>query len=232
MDIPTRVELIERVPLFSGLDPDDLANIAGEARECLLHPGDVLFRQGDVADTSYVIAWGRLRLDQTTADGQNVVIRYLSASDLVGTVAVIRDIPFPATPTAVEDTLVLAWGKNALFDQMARHPVVSVNVAKVMGGRIEELQTRLHEAATQRVERRIAATLLRLVRQSGKRTEKGVEIPFTLSRQNLAEMTATTLHTVSRTLSAWQEEGIVTGRRADHIVILKPHRLVQIAEDA
>ena len=147
-------------------------------------------------------------------EGQNVVIRYMGAGDLVGTVAVVRETPFPATAVAVEDSMVLSWSKATLYEQMDREPVIATNAVRVMGARIEELQARLREAATQRVERRIAATLLRLVRQSGRRTDEGVEIPFTVSRQDLAELSATTLHTVSRTLSAWQQDGILSGRRA------------------
>jgi CRP-like cAMP-binding protein len=79
---------------------------------------------------------------------------------------------------------------------------------------------------------RIAATLLRMVKQAGRRVEGGVEIPFAISRQELAEMTATTLFTVNRTLAAWEQEGIVSGKRSSHLVIAKPHRLVQIAEQA
>src|SRR3546814_11485016 len=87
-------------------------------------------------------------------------------------------------------------------------------------------------SATQRVERRIASTLLLMVRQSGRRGDAGVEIPFVISRNELAEMTATTLHTVSRTLAAWEQEGILTGKRTVHLVITQPHRLVEIAEQA
>src|SRR3546814_9688999 len=62
---------------------------------------------------------------------------------------------------------------------------------------------------TERVERRIAHGIARLVAQAGRRVEGGILIDFPLSRQDLAEMTGTTLHTVSRTLSAWQALGVV-----------------------
>jgi CRP-like cAMP-binding protein len=232
MDIGSKTHVVGEIPLFAGLAAPELEAIARQARERLLEKGEELFHQGDPSTHNYVVAWGRLRLDQTTPEGQNVVISHLGAGDLVGTVAVVRDVPFPATPTAVEDTMVLSWTRAELLGQMERHPSVAANVIRTMGGRLEDLQARLREVATQRVERRIAASLLRLVRQSGRRTAEGVEIPFPLSRQELAEMNATTLHTVSRTLSGWQQVGILSGRRASHILILKPHRLVQIAEEA
>jgi CRP-like cAMP-binding protein len=83
---------------------------------------------------------------------------------------------------------------------------------------------------TERVERRVARALLRLVQEAGRRVDTGLEIDFPISRQDIAEMTGTTLFTVSRLLSAWEERGIVKSGR-QHIVLTKPHALVAIAED-
>lgn len=232
MEIPARIEVLKRVGLFAGLGHEALDGVARESQERRFAAGDVLFREGDEATHAYVVGWGRLRLEQTTPEGQTVVLRYMGEGDLLAAVAVLRRIPLPATPVAVEDGLLLAWSAPRLADLMERFPRIALNTVEIVGGRIEELQTRLREVATQRVERRIAATLLRLASQTGRRTENGVEIPFAVSRQDLAEMTATTLHTVSRTLSAWDDAGIVESRRTSHIVIRDPHRLVVIAEQA
>ena len=59
--------------------------------------------------------------------------------------------------------------------------------------------------------------------------ESGVEIDFPISRQDVAEMTGTTLHTVSRILSAWEAQGLVEGGR-QRIVLREPHKLHQLAE--
>ena len=99
-----------------------------------------------------------------------------------------------------------------------------------MGERIQVLQDRLREMATERVERRIANTLLRLARQTGRKTPEGVQIDLPLSRQDLAELCGTTLYTVSRTLSRWEMDGIVEAGR-ERVVIRAPHRLVMIAQD-
>lgn len=232
MDTDARISVLQRVPLFTGLAPPGLGAVAREAYERSLAKGESLFIQGEEALHGYVVGWGRLRLDQTTPDGQNIVLRYMGPGDLVGTVAVLRGVPFPATPVAVEDTLTLSWSAARMLDLMERFPKIATNAIAVIGGRIEELQARLQEIATQRVERRIASALLRIVNQSGRRIDGGVEIPFPLSRQDLAELTATTLHTVSRTLSAWDQEGIIDSRRTSHLVIRRPHRLVEIAEQA
>jgi CRP-like cAMP-binding protein len=84
--------------------------------------------------------------------------------------------------------------------------------------------------ATERVERRIAHGLLRLARQIGRDVDGGVLIDLTLSRQDIAEMTGTTLYTVSRTLSGWEQRGIVrTGR--ERVLVRRLDELQAIAED-
>ena len=91
--------------------------------------------------------------------------------------------------------------------------------------------TRVRELATERVGQRLAHTLLRLMRQCGKTTSQGVLITHPLTRQELAELTGTTLYTVSRTLSQWQADGILhsTNRR---LLVKQPRRLEAIADAA
>jgi len=230
MNLDARISVLERSPFFDGADRDTLVHASETASELPVAKEDQLFRQGEEASHSYLLAWGRVRLDQTTSDGRNVVIRYLGPGDLIGTVAVLRRKPYPATPVAVEDGMTLFWSADRKASLIKEHPVLATNAIELTGSRLEELQERLREVATQRVERRIAATLLRQVRHAGRRVEGGVEIPFTLTRGEIAELTATTLHTVSRTLAAWEQEGILSGKRSSHLVITKPHRLVEIAE--
>jgi len=94
---------------------------------------------------------------------------------------------------------------------------------------IQEMQARYRELATERVEQRVANALLRLATQVGIRYEKESIIELSFSRQDVAEMTGTTLYTVSRLLSDWERKGIIeTGR--ERIRIIKPHDLVIIAD--
>jgi len=95
---------------------------------------------------------------------------------------------------------------------------------------IQEMQARYRELATERVEQRIASALLRLAAQTGEKAGKETIIELSFSRQDLAEMTGTTLYTVSRLLSEWERREIITTGR-ERIRILKPHELVRIADN-
>jgi CRP-like cAMP-binding protein len=113
---------------------------------------------------------------------------------------------------------------------MDRYPRIAANALHIMAGQIREFQNRVRDLSTKRVETRIARTILRLARQSGKKVAEGVLIDLPLSRQDLAEMAGTTLYTVSRVISDWKKQEIVQSQRK-RIVIRYPHGLVSIAED-
>jgi CRP-like cAMP-binding protein len=218
------------VPLFEGLPEPGFSEALSLARHEQRPKGATLFSQGDPPDTFFLILAGRIRVSQITPEGEQVTIRYLGPRDIAGCVAVCGGMPYPATAWAVEDTWLLTWSRSRVAGLAERYPELALNAMRVMGGRMTELQERLKELHTSRVDRRIANALGRLVLQSGRRTADGIEIDFPLSRQDLAEMTGTTLHTVSRTLSGWEQQGIVASGR-QKVTILRPHALVAISHD-
>lgn len=217
------------MPLFSGLDGGALADVIGHAGARRFARGAPIFAQGDDAAAAHALIDGRVKIVQTGADGQQVVVRFIGPGEMFGSLGMFMG-GYPADAVAVSDCVEIHWPAAVMTGLMERHPRIALNALGIVGNRLVEVQNRLRELSTQRVERRIANALLRLVRQAGRRVETGVEIDFPLSRQDLAEMTGTTLHTVSRTLSAWEAQGLVESGR-QHVVIRAPHALVTIAED-
>ena len=114
-------------------------------------------------------------------------------------------------------------------DFTKRYAGFSMETNRTIGRRMSEMHDRMLEMATQQVEQRVANALLRLINQMGRKTDHGIEVDFPITRQDLSEMTGTTLHTVSRLLSAWEKRGIVESRRK-HILVSQPHQLVILAE--
>lgn len=231
MDHHPDLDMLGRTELFQGVPADALRAIHESATRRQVVAGEVVFRQGDPADALYIVAFGRLRASQTTADGQQVIIRYIGPGEVAGYATLSRGEAHPGTVAAVDDSRLLGWTRAAITQLMERHPVVAMNAVAMLGARYHEMQVRLRELSTEKVERRIAHTLLRLAERAGRRSKLGIEIAFPLTRQDLAEMSGTTLHTVSRTLSGWENTGIVDcGRR--RVVLCKPQALVAIAEEA
>lgn len=224
------VPLLRPIDLFRGLDDDVLAAVMAASRRVACQAGGFLFHQGEPAATFYILIAGRVRLSHVTAEGHQVVMRFFNPGDAIGIVAVLAQARYPASAEVIEDADALAWDGPAFNALMERHPSLSYNGLKLVAHRMGEYQDRVRELATERVERRIARALLRLVSQSGRRTDAGIVIDIPLSRQDLAEMTGTTLYTVSRTLTAWEDLGIVRSARK-RVTVTDPHQLVVIAED-
>src|SRR5690606_26037554 len=133
------------------------------------------------------------------------------------------------TAVAAVDCVVLTWPNRCWHDLSARYPSFAQGTYRTIGQRLEETQARVVELATRQVEQRVAHALLRLARQAGRKTQDGIEIDFPISRQDIAEMTGTTLHTVSRLLSSWEQNGIIRGGRR-RVTIADPHGLMLIAD--
>jgi len=215
--------------LFTGLPSDALREIALAGRVKRVSKGSMVFEQQTVADRLFILLHGRVKAIQSTSDGQQVTARFLSPGDPFGCVALMAAGTYPVTALAEVDSLVAGWNAALMVRFAHQYPKIAMNALQYVGAQLRDTQSRLQEAITERIEQRIAHALLRLVRQSGRKTAEGIEINFPISRQDIAEIAGSRLFTVSRTLSKWQLDGIIkSGRR--RITVIAPHRLVMIAE--
>ena len=222
--------LLDRAPLFRGAGAAELEAALSVASRRRVEKGEFFFYQDEPAEFFYVLVEGQVRLSQLTPEGHQVIIHFMGPGDGLGIIVALSNVPYPLSAEAVTDCLALRWDYESTIHLMEQYPRLALNGLRLVAKRFEELLDRYRELSTERVERRIARVLLRLARQTGQRTDRGVLINLPLSRQDLGEMTGTTLYTVSRTLSGWEQQGLIeTGR--ERIVICQQHGLVSIAED-
>jgi CRP/FNR family transcriptional regulator, nitrogen oxide reductase regulator len=111
---------------------------------------------------------------------------------------------------------------------VAEYPQLRKNISQILASRLQELEERFREIATEKVAKRLALALTRLLKQVGKKTADGVEV--SLSREELAQLTGTTLFTISRILSKWAELGVVVPRR-EAVLVRDPERLESVGGD-
>jgi len=131
-----------------------------------------------------------------------------------GLVALGSQIRYPVSAEAVEACDVLTWDGREMGHFMEAHPRIALNLTNLLVNHVIELQNRDRELATEQVEQRLARALLRLVRQAGRKVDSGVQIDLPLIRQSLAEMTGTTVFTVSPIMSRWLNRGSWSPARA------------------
>lgn len=222
-------EVLAQSQLFKDIAPENHGKILSQGFQISCQSGETLFCEGDPALRCYLVISGRLKLSKLHEQGKEAVLRYINAGEMTAAVAVFNEKFYPVTATAVGPVETIAWNKQTMLELMRTYTPLTANMLRSVVDRIEELQTRYLGLITEQVEQRVARALLRLMRQSGRRTTEGILIDFRLSRQELADYTGTTLYTVSRILSNWQKKGWVSSGR-EQIVITDVHALVAFAE--
>lgn len=221
--------VVRTIPLFERMTDAELDDVLSQAASRRHQAGTAVFEQGQSADHFFVLLHGRLRVTQVTAEGQQMVVRMVNPGDLFGIARALRRPDYPGTSTAVVESITLAWPMTAWDGMLEQHPALAVNAMQTVGARLQDAHARMRELSTEEVERRVAHTVLRLANQSGKKEAAGIRIDFPVSKQDIAEMAGTTLHTVSRILSAWEDAGLVEGGR-QKLLIRDPHQLVLIGD--
>jgi CRP/FNR family transcriptional regulator, nitrogen oxide reductase regulator len=221
--------LIQALPVFNSMGAVELDDVIARAKAQRIPKGSAAFQQGETAKAFFVLLHGRLKVVKVTPHGQQVLIRFVNPGDIYGIAKALRRQDYPATAIAVVDSVTLAWPSETWDDFIAAHPSFALNVMLTMGERLQEAHTRLKELSTEEVGHRLAHTILRLIMQSGRKTDEGVLIDFPITQQDLAQASGTTLHSVSRVLSAWESAGLViVGRRK--IVVRDVQGLSELAE--
>jgi len=224
------LEDIKSIPLFQGIGEVDLQRILQSAHDKQLTAEEFFFLQGDPAERMFVLVGGRVRLFQTGPDGQQVLIRVIKPVTLFGLVAMTQTENYPVSAQAEEASQAIYWDRQELMDFAIHIPSLAMNAMRIFAERLKEVQDRFLQATTERVERRLARTLINLGSETGRKIDEGILIDLPLTRQDIAEMIGTTLFTVSRMLNQWEQQGLVLCGR-ERVIIRNPHGLLQIIED-
>jgi CRP-like cAMP-binding protein len=199
-----------------------------QAQPRMIAADDVIFSAGSLARSVHVLVSGCVRLVQFTPTGERVIVRYVRPGETFGTPALL-DSRYRVDAMAVTNCTALQWPSDFMREVISQHPRAALNAMRAFEARLESMENRLRDLSHGRVEQRIAQVLLDLADRFGRMGPEGTEISFPISRLDLADLSGTTLHTVSRILGAWEAQGhIKRGRR--RIVVTDLASLALVAE--
>ncbi len=221
-------DIAMRCPLLHNVDIKACEDFINNGRPHHVTQGSYFFHQGEPATRFHILLSGQARLTQVDVDGNQVILYHFGLGDGLGIIVALSNMNYPASAEAIENCQSLSWDTETTQRLMLQYPQLAFNGMKLIANRFSWLQDRYQEMATQRVEQRIAQTILRLARQFGKRVEEGVLIDMILSRQDIAEMTGTNIYNVSRILSKWEQNELIRSQQK-HIIIRNSHALVLIS---
>ena len=207
---------VESARLFTGFSPEDFRRISAAARPKTFKRGEMLYVEGDPVEQVLLLISGSVKVTQVGPKGLEAILRLGAPGDVLDLVSLFSSARHYTTAQVTRGCGALVWDVGTFNAQVECVPVLHQNIIRFVCGHLQELEERFRELATERVAPRVAHQLIRLGEQAG--SPKGVDVEIGLSREGLAQMTGTTLYTVSRQLSAWERHGLVSSRRESMMV--------------
>ena len=222
-----QVALMSASALFAGLSRRDCSEILPCARMSTFVRDQILYSQGQPVKTLVLIQSGCVKLTQVSSGGNEVILWLSGSGDVLEVHNSASSCNHTCSARAMERCQALVWEYSHLQLLVTQYPQIGANISKILADRLWELEERFREVATEKVENRVASVLLRLLKSVGRQSNDGVTLG--LKREELAQMTGTTLFTISRILSRWGESGFVVPRRAG-VLIRDPEGLLAALE--
>ena len=222
-----RVALVQQFVLFAGLGGADCANIVSSAHERDFARRQTIFFEGDPMQQILLLTSGCVKVTQFGQNGSEVILRLSGPGEVLGSIEQCSRATHYSTAQALQASRVLMWEATVFESISERYPTLRRNTARILGDRLRELEERFREISTEKVASRLSSQLVRLLNQVGRRVNGYVEI--SLSREELAQLTGTTLFTVSRLLSQWEQRGIVSAKR-EAVLVRDLPALVELSQ--
>jgi CRP-like cAMP-binding protein len=216
----------EPCALFRDVSPSDRQMILSAARQKTVPQRDCIFVQGDAARHVYLVLEGYVKIHQVGSTGNEVILRLMSPGDLIKASGSGSQGTHTSSAQAIQSCNVLIWEAATFEALLERHPVLRRNEIKIHGQLLTDMEDRFREMSTEGVAHRLSRQIIRLLSKIGEQVNGDMMI--NLSQGELAQLTGTTLFTVSRQLSKWEREGFVTARR-NTILVHDPDALLEAA---
>jgi CRP/FNR family transcriptional regulator, nitrogen oxide reductase regulator len=224
-----RLVAVQQTALFHGLTVSECKEALAAATERRLARRDTLFREGEPVHHVSLLTSGRVKLTQLSSTGAEVILKLRRSGEVAGGLGMIAGAYHLSTAQALEPCEALLWELRT-FDGLAeRFPAVHRNAVRILAESLTNVEERFRELATEQVAPRLARMLVRLLDDIGRAVEGAISI--NLTREELAQMTGTTLFTVSRLLNGWEDLGLV-GARREAVLVYDAEGLGDLAESA
>jgi len=218
------VSLLSQVHLFSKLEPAQLDELLAKMSRLEYRQGEIIFHQGDPGSILYIIISGQVKIVSTSAEGDEIILAILTEGDFFGELSLLDQEPRSASAVAMVPAQTLTLRRSDFLDFITRYPSVADDVLAVLSRRLRRTDVFVEDAVFLDLPARLAKRLLELGERHGSQTSKGLEIDLRLSQQDLAAMVGASRVSVSKQLSLFQSEGLISVDK-QHISILHPEKL-------
>lgn len=193
----TRSDFISKIPLFAGLDAEELESIAARAVERRYEPEESLFWEGDRAEGLFLLVEGSVKIFKTAPNGREMMLDMVAAPSSVAELPLFDGGPYPASVRAVKPAVALFLHKSDFHQACRQNPNLPLKILAVVGRRLRTLVNVVESITFGSVTKRLAKLLLELHDEQG-----GGAIAMT--HQEMASRLGTVREVVSRNLARFR----------------------------
>lgn len=212
-------EAFLKVPVLSALGERSRGLLIAYAHVRVLAKGEAFFRDGQAATEIAYLVKGRIKLTRTNDDGRESILDLVHEGDALCTSAPTTWQPYCCAAIALEDdTTVLSIPRRDMYRVFEDDPPTARRFVEAMGWRSAGLCDRVYQLSAGQVIQRIASVFVTLAKRAGHDTPEGIEIPILLTRQDVADLSATTVETAIRTIGRLSREGVMRGEKHGFVI--------------
>lgn len=228
--MPTRPKHCERcthdicagkVPIFQGLNRDELRKIVTLTGQREFAKGETLVNEGTSSDTLYIINEGRVKLSKVNAQGKEQILRLLGDGDFFGELNVFgegREVNYGAV--AVIATKLCSLSGDRMKQVMAANPGIALKLVGALSRRVADTENLAQHLSSGDADSRTAFVLLELADDHGVPTDEGIRIDLPLNREELSAYAGLTRETLSRRLGAFEKAGLIRVPGPKRVLVL------------
>jgi CRP-like cAMP-binding protein len=204
--------LLAHVPLFNGLDKDEIARIARGTRQVNAARGDILFNKGDPSTGFHLVVYGQIKLAFTSPQGGEKVVDIIGQGNCFGEAVMFMDKPYMVFAQALADSLLLHISKSAILDEIERDPMLGRKMIASLSMRLHHLITDVESYSLHSGRQRIIGYLLR---DNVDRNVRSLEVTLPTNKGVIASRLNLTQEHFSRILHELADKGLiaVAGRK-------------------
>ena len=205
-------ELLKDVPLFAGLDDDDLTRLSTLITEKHYPKDSVVVNASDPGDSLFMVAEGEVKVSLWSDNGREIILSTLGAGSFFGEMSLIDGEPRSANVATTSDSLLLRLGRREFLDSVKQYPKIAINVMTELCVRLRRADESIGNLALLDVYGRVARFLLEMCEEEGEDVADGVILKKIPTQQHIASRIGTSRETVSRALSEFQRRGFIEQR--------------------
>ena len=198
------VDHLARIPLFQGMPPAQIDELAMVLTDQSFGRGEVIFSEGDEGTGFYVIISGQVKIFKLSPSGQEQILHMFGPGDMFAEVAVFAGARFPAHAQAISKSRVFFFPRQAFKELIHKNPSLAMNMMATLSMRLKKFAHMIETLSLKEVPSRLATHLLLLYEQQQDDT-----IRLNMTKSHLASMLGTIPETMSRILKKMQKQGLI-----------------------